>query len=293
MIKRIIIIAAVIVPQILIGQDIQIEADTTHCTGDTVTLTLSESDVLANWEIPDSNGLSPTDNTSLSEQDTIKLNCKTAGSYSIKATPLNQDQLSINIHVYEVSAGFQIDTSKFNTAVVHLYSDTLSSPYSFPYRYVWDFDDGVTDTSQIEGTQGNEKMRSIISHEYKNTENDSVFDIQLTVTNAEGCKADSTISYTIRKVFDAPNVFTPNGDGVNDLFTARSNGQIKFSMTIYSRWGNVVFESETPTKRVVWDGKLNGGRYVSSGVYYYVVIPENAPKYEKLTGFVHVMTAKE
>ncbi|MDP1622576.1 MAG: gliding motility-associated C-terminal domain-containing protein [Bacteroidales bacterium] len=64
---------------------------------------------------------------------------------------------------------------------------------------------------------------------------------------------------TFVKVFEyfIPNAFSPNGDGINDVF--RVNGlykNIKFSMIVYDRWGQLVFKSENVDK--VWDGTYKG-----------------------------------
>lgn len=54
-----------------------------------------------------------------------------------------------------------------------------------------------------------------------------------------------------------PSAFTPNGDGLNDLFRVKSPGFIEnFSMTIYNRWGEIVFQTKDPAKG--WDGKYRG-----------------------------------
>lgn len=60
-----------------------------------------------------------------------------------------------------------------------------------------------------------------------------------------------------------PNIFTPNGDGVNDCFnyTFSKEEIIEFSVQIYDRWGNKVFQSESTTD--CWDGRYKGQRAAS------------------------------
>lgn len=54
-----------------------------------------------------------------------------------------------------------------------------------------------------------------------------------------------------------PNAFTPNGDGLNDVFRIKHPGFIqRFSLMIYNRWGEVIFRTENPLKG--WDGKWKG-----------------------------------
>lgn len=71
-------------------------------------------------------------------------------------------------------------------------------------------------------------------------------------------------------VFDLPNVFTPNGDGVNDVLKARNHSYIsKFSIKIVNRWGVEVFKSDDPGFE--WNGTLyNKGKACPDGAYFYM-----------------------
>jgi len=70
--------------------------------------------------------------------------------------------------------------------------------------------------------------------------------------------------------YELPNVFTPNGDGINDFFRPFPYKFVeKVNMIIYNRWGNEVFKTEDPD--INWNGKdMQSGKPVSDGVYYYV-----------------------
>lgn len=68
---------------------------------------------------------------------------------------------------------------------------------------------------------------------------------------------------------NAPNIFTPNDDGLNDVFEVTSPSNLdRFQLKIYNRWGRRVFESTDITN--YWDGKNNNSEPASSGVYYWV-----------------------
>jgi gliding motility-associated-like protein len=113
------------------------------------------------------------------------------------------------------------------------------------YSYIWDFGDGAGSTEENP------------FHEYDNEEE---FNISLIVTSIEGCK--DTAYKDLRIVEDyamyVPNTFSPNGDGVNDIFFAEgiSLNQDKFEMWIYNRWGELIFFSYKPS--VGWDGTFKG-----------------------------------
>ena len=66
-----------------------------------------------------------------------------------------------------------------------------------------------------------------------------------------------------------PNIFSPNDDGINDLFLAATDCTLSdFQMKVFSRWGRLVFES----KRIEdgWDGKVNGAQ-LPADTYVYLI----------------------
>ena len=66
-----------------------------------------------------------------------------------------------------------------------------------------------------------------------------------------------------------PNVFSPNDDGVNDIFTVNTKGVASLSGSIYDRWGLKIYEWETLNGG--WDGRTPGGVKVAEGTYFYIV----------------------
>lgn len=73
--------------------------------------------------------------------------------------------------------------------------------------------------------------------------------------------------------YELPNVFTPNGDGVNDLFTPVEEFRFikDIDINIYNRWGQVVFHTTNPA--INWNGNVdNSGGACPEGVYYYVCV---------------------
>jgi gliding motility-associated-like protein len=67
---------------------------------------------------------------------------------------------------------------------------------------------------------------------------------------------------------EIPNCFTPNGDGINETFKVESRNLTGFTMVIYNRWGQELFESEDP--QYGWDGKVSG-RLCPIGTYFYLI----------------------
>jgi gliding motility-associated-like protein len=77
--------------------------------------------------------------------------------------------------------------------------------------------------------------------------------------------------YVLVNLMDAlviPNVFTPNGDGVNDVFSIGGKAITDFNLTIVNRWGNTIFESNDINTS--WDGTSNGTPCID-GTYFYII----------------------
>ncbi len=98
-----------------------------------------------------------------------------------------------------------------------------------------------------------------------------------------------------------PNVFTPNGDGTNDLFVVKFWSMKNLKISIFNRWGNRIHFWESDNVRgfeetyseTVWDGRL-GRRYASPGVYYYVVEGRGRDDQKRrANGFFHLFRDKQ
>jgi len=103
----------------------------------------------------------------------------------------------------------------------------------------------------------------------------------LTATDDCGMEASLSLSVIAPCGITIPNVFTPNGDGANDLFVIEGIERIANSVRIYNRWGNLVFEANN--YRNTWDGGD-----VSDGTYYYEVIAQGFE--EPFTGHLTILS---
>ncbi len=92
------------------------------------------------------------------------------------------------------------------------------------------------------------------------------------VTNGSGCVATDTVEVLIdASAFDQtiPNVFTPNGDGINDFLVYTIAGVETFDLQIYNRWGALMFESSDAAQ--VWNGQNEAGNAAPDGTYFWVL----------------------
>jgi len=90
----------------------------------------------------------------------------------------------------------------------------------------------------------------------------------LEVTDSNGCVALDSITITVNFETDpfVANIFSPNGDGLNDVLHVNGLTGEDFNFRIYDRWGNILFE--TSDASTGWDGS-SGGKIVNSGEYVY------------------------
>jgi len=99
--------------------------------------------------------------------------------------------------------------------------------------------------------------------------NSSCYQIQ--AINEFGCKAIDEVCIDVSKDYNIyiPNVFTPNADGINDVFLVYGTGLTKLEVIVFDRWGEKLFTSNEQLKG--WDGKYKGVD-LKEDVYPYQVI---------------------
>lgn len=90
-------------------------------------------------------------------------------------------------------------------------------------------------------------------------------------------------------VVSAPDVFTPNGDGVNDLFRAQYNVDTfdRFEMFIYNRAGQLLFYADRPAHG--WDGRTATGTTCPEGTYFYVIKYNSPCESDKLAAVLELL----
>lgn len=116
------------------------------------------------------------------------------------------------------------------------------------------------------------------------------YTVCLTVENSFGCM-DAACQYLVvpadPEVY-VPNAFTPNGDGVNDVFLPVLNGFFgwEYRLTIFDRWGAVLHETRDPGRG--WNGRSRG-RDVQVGVYVWKLELESSGDIRDFTGHVSLV----
>ena len=137
----------------------------------------------------------------------------------------------------------------------------MSTPLSGASTYDWTFDVlGVADSDNAENP------------DYTFLSEPGTYEVCLSATSNEGCATDSCANVVINDelLLYVPNSFTPNGDGVNDIFLPIVNGEdpLKYDLLIFNRWGELIFEDQHSSQG--WDG-YHKGVLAQDGVYVWKI----------------------
>jgi gliding motility-associated-like protein len=133
------------------------------------------------------------------------------------------------------------------------------------FSYYWSID------NSLQSTDGN-----VFTVEWYDTTNTYVIGVY--GIDEIGCQSSTqeiSISTTSCERFYAPNSFTPNGDGINDVFRITALSAYYPKMTIFNRWGAPIYESSN----LIWTGDSGTGYYPPTDTYNWVV------KYRDRDGF--------
>jgi gliding motility-associated-like protein len=183
------------------------------------------------------------------------------GDYSVTLTTTNrnicENSITKNntITVYELpNPEFEADPPEtiLEEGTINFINSSSSNDIM---TYKWDFDDG--DSSSLANPE----------HKYNSV---GLYLVNLIATTSFGCQSEVSKTVTIHpdnSVFP-PNVFTPNGDGENDTFKVKGDGVNSYALRIFSRWGELIFESTSLNDE--WDGYYNGN-LVPPGTYVYKI----------------------
>ncbi|MCS6903934.1 MAG: gliding motility-associated C-terminal domain-containing protein [Bacteroidia bacterium] len=140
----------------------------------------------------------------------------------------------------------------------------------------------------------NEKLQPQQNEHLEVELEEGAYRIKNLVVNKLGCK-DSMVkefhfSKQNRAWFEIPNIFTPNNDGINDFFEINTSNprvlECVENIQIYDRWGNLVFQANTPPFR--WDGNFQG-QAVKNGTYFYIILFQHNGQKNYRSGMVTVL----
>jgi gliding motility-associated-like protein len=189
-------------------------------------------------------------------------------SYTVSVSDMNgcsQDESTI---VFTQPSSFDANVTTTNYAgATHApfsvnFNDNTISADSYNFNWIWQ--DGTT-SSYVAGTPS-------MDHEFL-IENIGLNEVYVVLTNeTSGCMDSVFFNIDVQGIPEIDNVFTPNSDGINDVFSFDEFGMNTVSVEIYNRWGQVVYLWDGTDKN--WSGVDISGEDVAEGVYFYAIVAE-------------------
>ena len=118
-------------------------------------------------------------------------------------------------------------------------------------------------------------------HTYSDT---GTYKVIYLVNNNSNCIDSATATLIINPVYQIfiPSAFSPNNDGINDVFKVEIIGHKEYTMIIYNKWGEIIFQE----KNGIWDGKLKNNAIQDGKYTYFIFGKDFKDKPINHTGFV-------
>ena len=217
----------------------------------------------------------------------LAINNPTAPSAIIKVKNDQDCWNTISVSTPIESPGFEYTSLNFatynsvdvNESIEFTNTVDLSNvPAEYDY-IVWDFGDNSPfkvffNPEDIVPNSDGDSFKTVF-HSYTI---DGIYTVTLTVFNSLGCSRTESQIISVGRGANimTPTAFSPNNDGINDLFRASLIGFTQVSMYVYDNWGNVVYEITSDVDALDpdwgWDGLEIGNDEPKNGNYKYFVI---------------------
>jgi gliding motility-associated-like protein len=208
---------------------VSIGNDTTLCAGNTLVLNASTSNASYNWQDNSTNST-----FTVNQQGNYWVNVTSNGCSSSESINVNYSALPI------INLGNNINLCNGESITLNATNNNAT--------YVWQ-DNSTSPTYNV--TQQGIYWVSVTENNCSNSDS-----IRVDIINCD-------VS------LEMPNVFTPNNDQVNDIFIPiNANGINNTNLSIFSRWGELLFQTSDMTKG--WDGKINSNES-PTGTYYWIL----------------------
>jgi gliding motility-associated-like protein len=223
-----------------------LQGDSVYCKGANITLSASGA-VSFLWNIG---------------AKTNKITVNTPGEYAVTGTNSRGCSKKLTIFVTE-NALPDVDFTLSRPTIDFIQSELECNVVEpkVEVNYTWDLGDGTTTT----GTN--------VQHTYNVSSGTNEYRITLTALSPEGCA--NSVSKTLEVMMVVPNVFTPNGDGVNDIFMPNVD------LSIFDRNGVVLYSGQTG-----WDGTYKGTKMSNDTYFYEVKYSDKSQQIQILRGHV-------
>ncbi|MFT7086331.1 MAG: gliding motility-associated-like protein [Vicingaceae bacterium] len=206
------------------------------------------------WDFGDGSNFNALQNPSYTFLDT--------GTYSVSLLLITSEKC---VDTIRTAIGETVKVLPRPVAQIN-YLDTSKSIKEAQFEFTNSGSQFVTSSRYL--INGQEVTQSeILTYQFTDTGH---FQVAYIATNSFGCEDTSTAEIFVFDEFQfiVPNIFTPNGDNINDEFKVQACGVYDYEIKIFNRFGEKVFESNS--LNINWDGRISG-RLTNSGMYFYTI----------------------
>lgn len=228
----------------------------TFCTGSAYTFSSITSPTISaySWSIIPSGGVEFPEGIASA---TTSIRFKNAGTYSV------------SLFVANASGTFTTGTLfSVNKSAMASYNASLTES-GFPVDLV--LTNFSTDANSFNWNFSGAIPTQTITNVVQTFSTSGSHSVSLIAFGNNGCNDTLDYNFVIDDISEVilPNVFTPNNDGVNDVFKPRAKGVTEMKFWIYNRFGTIMYESAG--KKAWWDGYTTSGIACPAGVYFVIV----------------------
>jgi gliding motility-associated-like protein len=180
-----------------------------------------------------------------------------AGIYTLTVTDANNCVYTKTVSIDNIAgpdASFTANQLTGLDSINVVFTNQSSSGANI--SYYWNFGNGNSDTTTSLTFSPTQLYYGINS-----------YNVSLIATNGNSLCNDTArlfIYVDISPYIEVPNVFSPNGDGINENFSVKYRGYKELNLLIFNRWGNKLFETASPEKG--WNGEN-----AKEGTYFYII----------------------
>jgi len=179
-------------------------------------------------------------------------------TYTVTGTDVNgcqgTDQVTVNVVPAPVSVITSAGPITGYPGLIVVFGNESENSNGFG----WNFDNGQTTTTSDTSITTQSQFNS-----------PGTYDVVLTASNGI-CQDQSSLQVIVMPfepmVINVPNIFTPDGDGINDFFFIDVENGVSINIAVVNRWGNNMIELKDLTEK--WDGTVNGNP-ADEGTYFF------------------------
>ena len=109
----------------------------------------------------------------------------------------------------------------------------------------------------------------------------------MTFTDLNGCSSEEYITISYDAVVYVPNTFTPDNDGINDVFEISGGNLLEMECLIFNRWGELIHTMKSPNDH--WNGTYNGVNCQDGTYIWKLIYTDFTNKEYELSGHVNLI----